>query len=107
MEKSDVVKLREELKERIDLSFLEFLRLTRDYSLPQIKQAVYEILGETPKDDKPKYVTWTPAGFRPAHRRMGDSGRSDSDTNGTSEANNGGFTPFPTETIQLPQKEEY
>jgi hypothetical protein len=43
---ADIEKLKLEIRNRIDLTYLEFVRLTRDYTLPLVQKAVDELIDE-------------------------------------------------------------
>lgn len=57
------------LRERVDLSFLEFMHFTQHFTIPQIRQAIDELIGETPGaspvsvSEKPKRRKWTGVAF--------------------------------------------
>jgi hypothetical protein len=63
----EVEALKSEIRERIDLTFLEFVRLTRYFTIPQIRKVVDELIAECQIDNPfppvPKTRTvWTSAG---------------------------------------------
>jgi hypothetical protein len=83
--------LRKELHERVDLSFVEFFRFTREFTIPQIKHVIDVLVADhQPGDgsikinltpDKPKTkIVWTGAGPMEVEDNGGDSPGSPGDT---------------------------
>ena len=56
--------LKKQLQERLDLTFLEFVRLTRDYTLPMVQKAIDEVIAEGQLNDNP-FARQAPADLVP------------------------------------------